>query len=168
MRAKFGGLEQTQGLHLPAQFHLNVFIVLASGGQKPQFWANFDIFGGSSIDPLLPMRAKFGVLQQTRGLRLRAKFRLDRFILSPSGGKNNFAIFSTLAFSGVANWQHSEKVEHWCTTTNLPPYATVSKSFLYSNAFMEKSGAQTLTFKSVTNRQTNRQKTHRFGRPGGG
>jgi len=38
-------LEQTQGLHLQAKFHLNVFIVSASGGQKPQFCANFDIFG---------------------------------------------------------------------------------------------------------------------------
>jgi len=28
-------LEQTQGLHLPAKFHLNVPIVSASGGQKP-------------------------------------------------------------------------------------------------------------------------------------
>jgi len=62
MRAKFGVLEQTQGLHLQAKFRLNVFIVSASGGQKPQFLANFDIFGGSCTDPLLPMRAKFGVL----------------------------------------------------------------------------------------------------------
>jgi len=62
MRAKFGVLEQTQGLHLQAKFHLNVFIVSASGGEKPQFWANFDILGGFCIDPLLPMRAKFGEL----------------------------------------------------------------------------------------------------------
>jgi len=62
MRAKFGVLQQTQGLHLQAKFHLNVFIVSASGGQKPQFWANFETFGGSYTDPLLPMRAKFGVL----------------------------------------------------------------------------------------------------------
>ena len=55
MRAKFGGLEQTQGLHLPAKFHLNVFIVSASGDQKQQFWANFDIFVGSCTDPVLPM-----------------------------------------------------------------------------------------------------------------
>jgi len=50
------------------------------------------------------------------------------------------------------------------------PYPAVSKSFLYSNAFMAKVGAQTLTFKSVTNRQTNRQakKLNVFGRPGGG
>ena len=43
-------------------------------------------------------------------------------------------------------------------------YPTVSKSFLYSSAFMAKSGAQSLTFKSVTNEQTNKQtkKTQRF------
>ena len=48
------------------------------------------------------------------------------------------------------------------------PYPTVSKSFLYSNAFMAKSGAQSLTFKSVTNKQTNKQtdkKTQRFWLP---
>jgi len=44
-----------------------------------------------------------------------------------------------------------------------------SKSFLYSNAFMAKSGAQTLTFKSVTDKQTNKtDKKQRFGHPGGG
>jgi len=51
------------------------------------------------------------------------------------------------------------------------PYPTASKSFLYSNAFMAKSGAQTLTFKSVADRQTNRhtnKKMNVFGRPGGG
>ena len=31
-----------------------------------------------------------------------------------------FAVFWTSAFSGVANWQQSEKVEHRCTITNLP------------------------------------------------
>ena len=41
------------------------------------------------------------------------------------------------------------------------PYPTASKSFLYSNIFMVKSGAQTLTFKSVTNRLTDKQ-TERF------
>jgi len=48
------------------------------------------------------------------------------------------------------------------------PYPTASKSSLYSNAFMAKSGAQTLTFKSVTDRQTNRKKLNVFGHPGGG
>jgi len=54
------------------------------------------------------------------------------------------------------------------------PYPTASKSFLYSNAFKAKSGAQTLTFKSVTERQTDRQqvkqtnKLNIFGHPDGG
>jgi len=49
------------------------------------------------------------------------------------------------------------------------PYPTASKSFLYSNAFVAKSNAQTLTFKSVTDKQTDRQtdkKLNVFGRPG--
>jgi len=79
-----------------------------------------------------------------------------------------FAIFSTSAFSGVASWQQCEKFEHGCTTTNFP-YPTLSKSILYSNAFTAKSGTQTLTFKSVTDRQTDRQKKlNVFGHPGGG
>ena len=39
-------------------------------------------------------RAKFRVLQQTDSIRLPAKFRLDRFILSSSGGENpQFLLF---------------------------------------------------------------------------
>jgi len=52
------------------------------------------------------------------------------------------------------------------------PYPTASKSFLYANAFIAKCGAQSLTFKSVTNKQTdkptNRQKSQRFDHPCGG
>jgi len=47
------------------------------------------------------------------------------------------------------------------------PYPTVSKSFLYSNAFMAKLGAQSLTFKKVTDRQTDK-KPNVFGRPAAG
>ena len=71
MRAKFGVIEQTQGLHLQAKFHLNVFIVSASGGQKPHL-VNFDILVGSSADPLFPMRVKFGALERTHCLRCHA------------------------------------------------------------------------------------------------
>jgi len=47
------------------------------------------------------------------------------------------------------------------------PYPTASKSFLYCNAFMAKSVAQTLTFKRVTDKQTDK-KLNVFGHPGGG
>jgi len=81
-----GGGREGDVEHLHAKYHLNVFIVSASAGQKPQSWANFDI-RGLLYRPLLPLTAKFGVLQQTHGICLRAKFRLDWFILSSSGGE---------------------------------------------------------------------------------
>jgi len=75
--------------------------------------------------------------------------------MSPSGGekKTIFAIVWTSAFNGVANWQQSDKVEYDAQLQTFP-YPPVSKSFLYSNAFVAKSGAQSLTFYSVTDRQT--------------
>jgi len=160
MRAKFGVLEQTQGLHLPAKFHLNVFIVSASGGQKPQFWTQLTKWG-------LLYRPSFTDEGQiwcaTADLRSTLTCQISyRSIYSvrPLAARNQFlpyfAIFWTSAFSDVANWQQSEKVEHGCTTTNLP-YPTVSKSFLYANALMAKSGAQSPAFKSVTNKQTDKQ-----------
>ena len=80
----------------------------------------------------------------------------------------NFCRFWTSAFRVVASWQQSHKVvEHGCTTTNLA-LSTASKSLLYSNAFMAKSGAQSLTFKNVHDEQTDRQTLNVFGHPGGG
>jgi len=67
-----------------------------------------------------------------------------------------FAVFWSWAFSGVANCQQPEKVEHGAQLQTFP-YPTASKSYLSSNAFKTMSGAQSLTFKSVTNKhkQTN-------------
>jgi len=58
--------------------------------------------------------------------------------------------------------------------TNAQPqtfyYPTVSKSFLYSNTFMAKSAAQSLKFKNVTNKPTDKQTKNLnvFVCPGGG
>ena len=76
-----------------------------------------------------------------------------------------FAVFGTSAFGDVGNWHQSQNVEHGAQLQTFP-YATASKSFLYSNAFMAKSGAQSLTFKSVTDRETD-TKNQRFWPPGG-
>ena len=84
-----------------------------------------------------------------------------------------FAVFWTSAFSDVHCWRQYPRKLNTGAQLQTFPYPTVSKSFLYSNAFMAKSGAQTVTFISVTNRetnrqnkqtdrQTNRQKTQRF------
>jgi len=79
--------------------------------------------------------------------------------------KNNFCDFWISAFCDVARWLQSEKVELGCTTTNLP----LSNGIKILSVFQRlvKSGAQNLTFQSVTNRQTNK-KLNVFGRCDGG
>jgi len=89
---------------------------------------------------------------------LPAKFCLDPFILSSSAGEKP----QFLAFFGL---QHLVMLPIGINLRKLStgaqlqtvPYPVASKSFLYSNAFVAKSGAQTLTFKSVTDRQTDKQ-----------
>jgi len=68
-----------------------------------------------------------------------------------------FAVFWTSEFSMSPIGINLRKLS---TAAQLQtfPYPTSSKSFLYSNAFMAKSSAQGLTFKSVTDRQTDRQR----------
>ena len=80
-------LEQTQGLHLQAKFHLNVFIVLASGGQKKHNFGQFLIFGGLLYWP--PITNDCGDEGQIWCARadLQAKFHLNVFIASAFGGQ---------------------------------------------------------------------------------
>ena len=75
---------EVEGLH--DKFHVNVFTVSASGGQKPQLLENFD-YWGLLYRPLLPMKVTFGVLKQTERLHLHAKFLLNVFILLASGSQ---------------------------------------------------------------------------------
>jgi len=109
-------------------------------------------------------------------VRLCAKFRLDRFILSPSvGEKHQFLPFFGIRHLAVSPIGGSN-LRMLDTSAQLQtfPYQTVSKLFLYFNALMAKSGVQSLSFKSVIDRQTNRQtdrqtdrqtKTQRFWPP---
>ena len=46
-----GGKETGEVEGLRGKFRVNFFIVSASGGQKPQVWANFDIFGAPVPTP---------------------------------------------------------------------------------------------------------------------
>jgi len=75
-----------------------------------------------------------------------------------------FAVFWTLAFSGVANWQQSEKAEHGCTTTNLP----LSNGIKIVSVLQRLHGVSGRTISDVrkhdeqTDKQTNRQKTQCF------
>ena len=147
-----------------------MFIVSASGGQKTQFWANFEFLGAHVPTPLTDEGQILCAIADQRSTLTCQISSGSLYSVALCWRKTPiFAVFWSSAFSVVTNWQQSDKVKHGCTTTNLPLYPTASKLFLYSNAFMAKSGAQTLTFKSVTDRQTNRQKKlNVFGHPGGG
>ena len=79
------------------------------------------------------------------------------------------AVFWTLAFSVVDNWQQSDKVEHGCTTTNLP----LSNGIKIVSVFQSLHGEIGRTISDVQKRdeQTDRQtgkKLNVFGHPGGG
>jgi len=117
---------------------------------KPQFWAHMDIGGGSCTDPSVSIRTKFSAPEQTHSVRLRAKFRL--------APKNRFAVFE---LRHLVMWTVGGNFRKLNTGAQLQtfPYPTPSKSFLYSSAFMAKSGAQTLAFKSLTNEQTDKNAT---------
>ena len=81
------------------------------------------------------------------------------------------AIFWTSAFSGVDSWQQSDKVEHGCTTTNLP----LSNCIKIVSVLQRLHGEIGRTISDVqkrdeqtnrqTDRQTDRQETQRFWPP---
>ena len=138
----------------------------ASSGQKPQFLANFDIFGCSCTDPFTDEGQIWCAIADLRcTLRCQISSRSVYSVALCWRKTPIFAVFWTSAFSYVAIWHQSQKVEHRSQPQTFP-YPTASKSFLFSNAFMAKSGAQSLTLKSVTNKQTNK-KLNVFAHPGG-
>ena len=78
------------------------------------------------------------------------------------------AIFWSSAFSGVASWQQSDKVEHGCTTTNLP----LSNGIKIVSVLQRLHGEIGHTISDVqkrdeqTDKQTDKQKkTQRFWPP---
>ena len=163
-------LEQTQGLHCHAKYHLNVLIVSASGGQKPQFWANFDILGAPVPTPFYRWRPNLVCYSRPRYTftwEISSRSVYSVALCWPK--KTNFAVFWTLACSGVANWQQSEQVQHACTTPNLPLSNGIKiVSVLQrlhgeigsTNSDVQKRDGQ--TDRRQTDRQTNKQKTQRF------
>jgi len=158
-----------------------------------KFW----LFGGSCTGSLLLMRVTFGVLKQTRrqissqcvhsvGFRWPKPTIFDKFwLLGASRSVYSialwrrktpiFAIFGLrhLVMSTVGG--NSRKLNTGAQLQTFP-YPAASKSFLFSNVFMAKSGEQTLTFKSMTDRQSVKdkkawwtdKKLNVFRHPGGG
>jgi len=74
-----------------------------------------------------------------------------------------FAVCWTSAFSDVDSWQHSEKVEHGCTTTNL----RLSNGIKIVSVLQRLHGENWRTNSDVQKRdeQIDKQKTQRFWPP---
>ena len=77
-----------------------------------------------------------------------------------------FAVFWNSAFSGVASWQQSEKVEHGCTTTNLPLTNGIKIVSVLKRLHGEigRTNSDVQKRDGQTNRQTDK-KTQRFWPP---
>ena len=145
MTAKFGGLEQSQGLHLPAKFRLNVFIVSASGGQKIQFWANFDILGASVPTSFYRRGSNLVCYSRPKVYNDVSNFVLIGLFCRPLAAKNpqflQFFGLRHLALSPVGN-----SLTKLNTGAQLQtfPYPTALKSFLYSKTPSRRNGAHKL------------------------
>jgi len=170
MRAKFCVLEQTQALHLQAKFHLTVFIASASGGQKPHFGQILTFLGAP-----IPTRFRRWGPNLVSYSRPRVHVYLRNLVsiglfCRPVAAKNPifavFAIFWISAFSDVANCRQSQKVEHGCTTTNLP----LSNGIKIVSVLQRFHGEIGRTNSNVQKRdeQTDRQKLNVFDHTSGG
>ena len=92
--------------------------------KNPQFWANFNFLGATvptpfhRLGPNLVCYSRTTVYGSTLTCQISSR---SVYSVALYWRKTRvFAIFWTLIFSVVANWQQSNKVEHGCTTTNLP------------------------------------------------
>jgi len=134
MRAKFGVLEQTQGLHLQAKFHLNVLNNFYSPRQVALYWLyRLPVVKDHNCGQILTF---WGLLYQapyTDEGKIWCAIADPRYTFTCEISSRSvysvvlwrwkppiFAVFWTSSFSDVANWHQSQKVEHACTTTNLP------------------------------------------------
>ena len=177
---------------------MNVFIVLASIGRKPQFLANFDIWGAPVPAPFTdegqiwcananrtstltrqissecvhcvgfrwPKTTILGRMLNFGGLLYRPPFTYEGQMLCAIANPQRTCTCQNLSRSvySMTLWRRKTPIfaffglRHLVTSTvggslrklntgaqlQTFPYPTASKSFMYPNVFMVKSGAQTL------------------------
>ena len=136
---------------------------------KKQLWTNFDILGLLYRPPFTDEGQIWYAIAETRcTLTCQTSSRSVYSVALWRRYTPIFAVFWTSAFSGVAIWQQSEKVEHGCTTTNL----LLSNGIKIVFVLQRLHGEIGCTNSDVQKRdgQTDRQdkKLNVFGRPGGG
>ena len=145
-----------------------MFIVSASGGQKNNFGQILTL--GAPV-PTSSYRWRPNVVccsRPTVYAYVPNVVSIGLFCRPLAARNPNFCRFWTKAFSLVASWQQSQKVEHGCTATNLLSNVIKIISVLQrlhgeigrTNSDVQKRDGQ-------TNRRTDK-KTERFGHRGGG
>jgi len=162
-RGEGGNKERRGGRTLICQISSEFVHRVGFRWRKKQFWANFDIFGGSCTDPPFTNEGQVWCVIADPRCTFTCEISSRWFILSSCGGEKP----QFLQFFGLRHLVMTPigiSLRKLTTSEQLQtfPYPTASKSFLYSNAFIAKSGAQTLTFKSVTDKQTDKQKNSTF------
>jgi len=128
-------LEQTQGLHLHAKFHLNVFTVSASGGQKAQFGANFDFLGIPVPTPFTDEGQIIAHPRYTPTCQCSSRW---VYSVALWRRKKQFLPFFGLQYLLMSTVSGNLRKLNMCAQLQTFSYPTASKSFLYSNAFMSK------------------------------
>ena len=141
----------------------NVFIVSASAGQK-QFWAKFDIFGGSCTDPFYRRGPNLVCYSRPTTYGYLSNF-VSIGLLSPSGGKKpQFLPYFRLLHSVVSPFgSNLRKLNTGAQLQTFPIHRyqnrfctpTPSCEIGRTNSDVEKRDGQ-------TDRQTNRQKNSTF------
>ena len=141
----------------------------ASGGQKPQFWANFGIFlgGGLVYRPPFTDEGQIWCAIADPWSTFTCEISSRSVILSSCGGEKH-QFLPVLPFFGLRHlvvppvgMQQSEKVEHGCTTTNLP----LTNSIKIVSLLKRRHGEIGRTISDVqkrdeqTDRQTNKKST---------
>jgi len=169
IQAKFSMRQYTHCLRSHAKFHLNVLIVSACSGQKPQFWENFDIWR-------TPVPTPFNDEGQIWCTRAEPRSTLTTQISSRSvysvalWWRKTPKIYHLIDFGILwcrqlaAIWEswtrvhnHKSSPIQWhqnCFCTVTPSWWNCAHKIWCSNAWR-------------TNRQTDRQKTQCFCHPGG-
>ena len=147
----------------PNAVNINTGILCCPPLTKAVILGNFSNFGGCYTQPPLPIKAKYGVLEWSYYLCSHAEFCLD--VYSVALGRLNHQILRFLDLGILWCHQLVAYGKSWMRgkTKKTFPHATVSKPFLYSNNFMAKSYAETLSFKSMMDTLTHKQNKNSSG-----
>ena len=121
MRVKFSVRKQRERLTLTRQISSECVHCVGFWWPKPQFWANLDFWGLLYRCPCTDeCQIWCAIADPQCTFTCQNSFQSVYCIALWKRKTPIFANFCTSAFSDVDSWRQFEKVEHGCTTTNLP------------------------------------------------